>query len=114
MAKLNSFTLVTYNPASNYAAHAQHNARLLAGIKLLTNNGKQAITVANLVAWAATNYNNPQYINYGFNLKNNTIMPAPKGAVVITGHTAQGAVLPCPLVAAQQKALAASAAITAK
>lgn len=83
MATLNASTLVTYNPKTAYAAKAGHNARLVAGLKALTANGTKAVTVAHLTAFFAAQYNNPQFVNYGYKMAKQPIMPAPKSMPVI-------------------------------
>jgi hypothetical protein len=83
MATLNASTLVTYNAKTAYAAKAGHNARLVAGLKALTANGTKAVTVAHLTAFLAAQYNNPQFVNYGYKMAKQPIMPAPKTMPVI-------------------------------
>ena len=82
MATVNPTTLVTYNAKTTYVASAGHNARLVAGIKQLTSNGTQAVTVAQLKQFCAAKFNNPQFVNYGLKMGKRPIITAPKSMQV--------------------------------
>ena len=77
MATLTNNTLITYNPKTTYVAQAGHNARLMAAVKTLTANGTKAISLGNLRTFMATQFNNPQFANYGLKMGKKPLIVAP-------------------------------------